>query len=103
MFMISILLCAFVFVVGILFRVAGALRLGVPVMYCFIVAFFLPGWSTRNPELCYGILYGLIGLCVLSWIVTLIRKIQEYRARKEIEQWEAEAALEQLKKRQGLV
>ena len=103
MFMISILLCVFVFVVGILFRVAGALRLGVPVMYCFIVAFFLPGWSTRNPELCYGILYGLIGLCVLSWIVTLIRKIQEYRAQKEIEQWEAEAALAQLKKRQGLI
>ena len=30
-------------------------------------------------------------------------KIQEYRAQKEIEQWEAEMALEQLKRRQGLV
>ena len=69
LFMISIVLCAFVFVVGILFRVAGALRLSVPLLYCFIVAFFMPGWSTRNPELCYGILYGLVGLVVLSWVM----------------------------------
>ena len=103
MFMISIVLCALVFVVGILFRVAGALRLSVPMMYCFIVAFFMPGWSTRNPELSMGILYGLIGLVVFSWVITLIRKIQEHRAQKEIEQWEAEMALEQLKRRQGLI
>ena len=102
-FMISIVLCAFVFVVGILFRVAGALRLSVPLLYCFIVAFFMPGWSTSNPELCYGILYGLVGLVVLSWVITLIRKIGEYRAQKEIEQWEAEMALEQLKRKQGLI
>lgn len=103
MFMISIVLCALVFVVGILFRVAGALRLSVPLLYCFIVAFFLPGWSTRNPELSMGILYGLIGLVVLSWVITLIRKIREYRAQKEIEQWEAEAVLEELKRKQGLI
>ena len=102
-FMISVVLCVFVFVVGILFRVAGALRLSVPLLYCFIVAFFMPGWSTRNPELSMGILYGLIGLVVLSWVITLIRKIGEYRAQKEIEQWEAETALEQLKRKQGLI
>ena len=102
-FMISIVLCAFVFVVGILFRVAGALRMSVPLLYCFFVAFFMPGWSTRNPKLSMGILYGLIALCVLSWVITLIRKIGEYRAQKEIEQWEAEAALEQLKRKQGLI
>lgn len=101
MFMISIVLCVFVFVVGILFRVAGALRLSVPLLYCFIVAFFMPGWSTRNPELSMGILYGLIGLVVLSWVITLIRKIGEYRAQKEIEQWEAEEALDELVTKQG--
>ena len=100
-FSISILTCAFVFLIGIMFRIAGATRLVLPLLYCLIVSFFMPGWSTEHPVLSAGILYGLIGLVVLSWIITLVRKILEYRAQKEIEQWEAEAALEELIAKQG--
>lgn len=102
-FMISIVICGAGLMIGILFRVAGTLRLSVPLLYAFVVAFFFPGWSTRNPVLSMGILYGLVALCVLSWIVSLIRKIQDWRAQKEIEQWEAEDMLEALKRKQGLI
>ena len=101
MFMISILMCALVFLVGILLRIAGATRLVLPLLYCLIVAFFMPGWSTDHPALSAAILYALIGLVVLSWIITLVRKILEYRAQKEIEQWEEEEALRELIAKQG--
>lgn len=100
-FMISIVICALVFLIGILFRIAGATRLVLPLMYCFAVAFFLPGWNTEHPVFSAGILYALIGLVVLSWVITLIRKISEHRAKKEIERWEAEEALRQLIAKQG--
>lgn len=103
MFMILIVSCAVVFLIGILFRIAGTLRLSIPLLYALVVAFFFPGWSTRNPELSMGILYGLIALCVLSWIVSLIRKIREHRAQKELEQWETRAVIEAIKRKQGMI
>ncbi len=103
MYMILIVSCVALFLIGILFRIAGTLRLSVPLLYAFVVAFFFPGWSTRNPELSMGILYGLIGLCVLSWIVSLIRKIREHRAEREMEECEARAIIETIKRKQGTV
>lgn len=101
MFSVSIIVCVAGFVIGLLFRVAGVLRLGIPLLYAMVVSFFFPGWSTEHPKLAYGILFVLIGLCVLSWIVSLIRKIGEMRAEREIEQWQAEEALEELISKQG--
>ena len=101
MFSVSIIVCLAGFVLGLLFRLAALLRMGLPLLYTLVVAFFLPGWSTRNPELSMGILYGLIGLTVLSWIISGIRKIGEIRAEREIERWQEEEALEQLIARQG--
>ena len=92
-----------VFLIGILFRIAGTLRLSIPLLYALVVAFFFPGWSTRNPELSMGILYGLIALCVLSWIVSLFPKIREHRAQKELEQLETRAAIEAIKRKQGMI
>jgi len=103
MYMILIVSCAALFLIGILFRIAGTLRLSVPLLYALVVAFFFPGWSTRNPALSMGILYGLIGLCVLSWIVSLIRKIREHRAERALEEFEARAIIETIKRKQGTV
>ena len=103
MYLIMIVSCGVVFLIGILFRIAGALRLSVPLLYALIVAFFFPGWSTRNPELSMGILYGLVALFIFSWIVSLIRKIREHRIQREMEDREARAILEALKRKQGTV
>ena len=103
MYMILILSCVALFLIGILFRIAGTLRLSVPLLYALVVAFFFPGWSTRNPVLSMGILYGLIGLCVLSWTVSLIRKVREHRSERALEECEARAIIETIKRKQGLV
>ena len=102
MCMILILSCGALFLIGILFRIAGTLRLSVPLLYALVVAFFFPGGSTRNPVLSMGILYGLIGLCVMSWIVSLIRKIREHRAEREMEEYEARAIIDAIKRKQGM-
>lgn len=103
MYMILIVSCVALFLIGILFRIAGTLRLSVPLLYALVVAFFFPGWSTRNPALSMGILYGLIGLCVLSWIVSLIQKIRERCAERALEEHEARAIIETIKRKQGTV
>ena len=103
MYMILIVSCVVLFLIGILFRIAGTLRLSVPLLYALVVAFFFPGWSTRNPVLSMGILYGLIGLCVLSWIVSFIRKIRERCAERALEECEARAIIETIKRKQGTV
>ena len=66
MYMILIVSCVALFLIGILFRIAGTMRLSVPLLYALVVAFFFPGWSTRNPELSMGIFYGLIMDCDLD-------------------------------------
>ena len=101
MYMILIVSCVALFLIGILFRIVGTLRLSVPLLYALVVAFFFPGWSTRNPALSMGIFYGLIGLCVLSWIVSLIRKIREHRAEREMEECEVRAIIDAIKRKQG--
>ena len=103
MYMILIVSCVALFLIGILFRIVGTLRLSVPLLYALVVAFFFPGWSTRNPALSMGIFYGLIGLCVLSWIVSLIRKIREHRAEREMEECEVRAIIDAIKRKQGTV
>ena len=43
MFKILIVSCGAVVLIGILFRIAGTLRLSIPLLYALVVAFFFPG------------------------------------------------------------
>lgn len=70
---------ALIILLSILFRVAAVFRLTIPLLYALIVPTLFHGWSTAHPELANGIWYGLIGLTVLSWIISFIRKIRQWR------------------------
>jgi len=84
---ISIGLSGVLFLVSLLFKVAGKLRLGIPLLYFLVVGFFPPAnrWASANETLAFTILYALVGLAVLSWIVSLVRKIREKRAESFLE------------------
>ena len=90
------------FVFGIVIRIAGVLRLGIPLMYTLTVAVFFPSWSHDHPLLSMGILYALLVCSLISWIVTIVRKLREYLAEKRMEKWEAEMLIEDLKRKQGI-
>lgn len=65
--------------VSLVFRVAGKLRLGIPLLYVAVMGFVFPEWAAAHELLANTILGVLLGLVVVSWGVTLYRKIRNWR------------------------
>ena len=61
-------------VLPILFQLALRLRLGIPMAYAIIVPTIFRSWYLANTSLADGIFFMLVGLVVLSWLVTLGKK-----------------------------
>jgi len=61
-------------ILPVLFRLALRLRLGIPMVYAIIVPTVFRSWYLANTALAYGIFFALVGLMVLSWLVTLAKK-----------------------------
>lgn len=59
----------------ILFRLALKLRLGIPMLYAVLMLTMFHGWYQAHTALADGIFFALIGLVILSWMVTLLRHI----------------------------
>ena len=70
-------LCAVLFLLPILFRLALKLRLGIPMLYIVLALTVFHDWTRANPALADGILFALVGLAALSWVVTGARKLCE--------------------------
>ena len=75
----------------ILFRLALKLRLGLPMLYALLSLTVFHGWYQANTALADGIFFALVGLVILSWIVTLIRRLGDI-----IEDWRSEHAAAEL-------
>ena len=60
---------------SILFRVAGALRLSIPLLYALIVPTVFHGWYYAHTGLATGIWYAMLGLVAVSWAVSIVRKV----------------------------
>jgi len=73
-------------ILSLAFKVAGKLRLTIPLAYLLIVSFgggiFFPEWVDENEPLLLLGLYILIALVVISWIYSLVKAIRERRAEK---------------------
>lgn len=86
-----------IIVLSIIFRVAAALRLSVPLLYALIAPTLFLDWYHENLPLAEGILYGLIGLAVLSWVFSFIRKVREWRYRRGADKLAEEIMLERIR------
>lgn len=71
-------LCAELFLLPILFRLALKLRLGIPMLYIALALTVFHNWTQANPELADGILFALVGLVALSWVVTAVRRLCDF-------------------------
>ena len=60
---------------SVLFHAASLLHLGLPLLYALIVPTLFSGWYYSHYALANGIWYALIVLGLISWIVSLVRKI----------------------------
>jgi hypothetical protein len=84
--LISLGIGAIVALVSLVLRLAAFFRLTIPLLYALLAPTLLSKWFYANYDLAYYIGYALVGLTALSWIISLIRKIQEIRADRLEEQ-----------------
>lgn len=82
-----------------IFKVAGKLRLGIPLFYLIaaVISTFFTQWTTDHETLVFMGLYILIGLTVLSWIVSLVKAIRRKRNERHFEDdvaWQIQRARE---------
>ena len=74
---VSLAITALLIILSLAFKVAGKLRLSLPLLY-FLVAVastFFTDWTTENELLVLMGLYVLIGLVALNCIYSLVKKI----------------------------
>ena len=74
MFAIVIIIALMVF--SILFRIAGALRLSIPLLYALIVPTLFHGWYYTHYTLANGIWYIMLGVVAMSWVVSIVRRVR---------------------------
>ena len=60
-------------VLAILFRLAALTRLTLPLLYTLSMLTVFHGWYQAHTVLADRILFALVGLVVLSWLLSLIR------------------------------
>lgn len=92
-----IVLGAFIILLSVLFRVAAVFRLTIPLLYALIAPTVFVGWYDAHLALAEGILYGLIGLTVLSWIISFIRKVKEWRLNRNDNKLVEEMMMERIR------
>ena len=58
-----------------LFWLARRLRMGIPFLYALLVPTLFRGWYLAHIPLAEQIFYVLVGVSILSWVVSLVRKV----------------------------
>jgi len=84
-------------ILSFIFKVAGKLRLTVPLLFLLLFSTVLNNWARENETLAFIILFSLLGLTALSWIVSLIKTIRRRRDEKHFEDdvaWQIQRARE---------
>lgn len=71
----------------LLFRLAAALRLAVPLLYMLAVLVLFHDWYLAYTALADGVFLALLCLSALSWIVSLVRRVLSF-----VEDWREDRA-----------
>lgn len=93
--LISIGISIVLLVLSLIFRLAGKLRLTLPLIYFVLTATVLNSWAVAHETLAFAILYGLLTLTVISWLISLKNAIRDrnyYKAMEEDMSWQIRQA-----------
>ena len=82
---ISLCLTVGLIIFSFIFKVAGKIRLTIPILCFLLFSTVLNKWAGEHETLAFIILFSLLGLTVLSWIVSLIKAIRRKRDEKYLE------------------
>ncbi|MCD8384961.1 MAG: hypothetical protein LUC39_08420 [Clostridiales bacterium] len=61
---------------SVILRLAAAMRLAIPLLYALLLPLLAPEWYHAHQTVGDGIFFGLVGLVILSWAVTLVRRLR---------------------------
>ena len=61
---------------SIVFRLAAVFRLTIPLLYALVVPTVFHEWYYANQTLANVIWYVLLAVVVLSWVISLVRKVR---------------------------
>lgn len=93
--MISLGISILLLILSLLFRLAGKLRLTLPLLYFLLTATLLNKWATAHETLAFAILYLLLAFSVISWLLSLKNAIRDrnyYKAMEEDMSWQIDRA-----------
>ena len=76
--MIALCLLILIWFFALLFRLVSLLRLTIPLGYAVVVSLCFGEWYHAHEVLGDSIFFALLGLAVLSWIVSIMRKIRAW-------------------------
>jgi hypothetical protein len=79
----SIFIFLLMLLLNTMFKIASVFRLGIPLLYALFVAILFPDFVHEHEMLTTAIFLAMLGLVVLSWIVTIRKKIQRRREQKQ--------------------
>jgi len=82
---ISLCLTAGLFILSLIFKVAGKIRLTIPILCFLLFSTVLSKWAGEHETLSFIILFSLLVLTVLSWIVSIVKMIRRKRDEKHLE------------------
>ena len=93
--MISLGIPILLLILSLLFRLAGKLRLTLPLLYFLLTATFLNKWAAAHETLAFAILYLLLAFSIISWLFSLknaLRDRRYYKAMEEDMSWQIDRA-----------
>ncbi|MGM9538343.1 MAG: molecular chaperone GrpE [Candidatus Onthomonas sp.] len=83
--MVYLILGLIMAVLSAVLRLAAIFRLAIPLVYALVVPTIFHEWYYANQALAEGIWYGMLAVVVLSWLVSLGRKLLAIRRRRKKE------------------
>ncbi|MEG1426574.1 MAG: hypothetical protein RSC76_02675 [Oscillospiraceae bacterium] len=94
---LSVMLTMTLIILSFVLKLAGKLRLLLPVVYFLLISTFLNSWAAAHETLAFVILFILLGLSLISWIRSFKNYFEElryYKAMKDDIAWQARTARE---------
>lgn len=99
MLFVSLSISALLLILSMAFKVAGKLRLTLPLLYFLaaVVSTFFTDWTSKHEQLVLYGLYALIALVIISWVISLVKVIRRKQSEKTLEEdvaWQINRARE---------
>lgn len=73
--MIALCLLISIWFLALMLRLVSLLRLTIPLGYAIVVSLCFGEWYHAHEALGDGIFFALLGVVVLSWVISITRKI----------------------------